>query len=401
MAPGLGEPVRRRWNRRIAKEYVARAERSHIEVYNSLAGNSFFEGLIVAWQRSGRDVERCHVLTADAYRGNHGSLSRLWLRWRMYGGFAWTSWRRARRTATDIPVRVVTTNPFFAPAMIKRAAGQRGVTIGLLYDLYPDALIQSGLMSRNSWIARRIAAVTRAMLRDCETTVFLGEYLRRYAEEQYGPARRAAVIPVGADGAPFRTAPRATNSSFVTIMYAGQMGRMHEAHTLAETIATGVPDGLRLSFQATGSRYDSLRATCGGSPRCNWGGALMDAEWRQAMLEAEVGVVTIAPGADKIVMPSKTYGAMVAGQAILAVCPERSDLAALVRTHDCGWVIDPGDVQALRRCWHEIAADRVSLQRKRERAYAAGHSQYEVTVLAKRWEHLFEELLENRKDEGP
>ena len=65
------------------------------------------------------------------------------------------------------------------------------------------------------------------------------------------------------------------------------------------------------------------------------------------MLRAQVALVTIAPGAERVVMPSKTYSALVAGQAILAICRRESDLADLVRQHDCGWVVEPGNPEQL------------------------------------------------------
>jgi hypothetical protein len=46
-------------------------------------------------------------------------------------------------------------------------------------------------------------------------------------------------------------------------------------------------------------------------------------------------------------MPSKTYSAMMAGQAILAIAPEDSDLVDLIKAADCGWFVEPGDVAGL------------------------------------------------------
>jgi hypothetical protein len=66
------------------------------------------------------------------------------------------------------------------------------------------------------------------------------------------------------------------------------------------------------------------------------------------MRTADVALVAIARGAEDVMMPSKTYSAMVTGQAILAVCPLASDLAETALGNDCGWVVEPGDVEGLR-----------------------------------------------------
>ena len=52
------------------------------------------------------------------------------------------------------------------------------------------------------------------------------------------------------------------------------------------------------------------------------GGGLSQAEWIATMESADVALVTMVPGSETVVMPSKTYSAMMAGQAILAIAPE-------------------------------------------------------------------------------
>ena len=161
-----------------------------IEVYNSVDGAAFFQRLLAEWRASGSEVTSFRAISESAYRMRRGALGRIALRGRMYAGYAWTCWRAARAGRTRDPIRVVATNPFFAPALIERAAGGRGATINLLYDLFPEALVQAGTLKADAWAARRCAAITRYALRECAASVFLGERLRAYAEATYGPARR-------------------------------------------------------------------------------------------------------------------------------------------------------------------------------------------------------------------
>jgi len=107
------------------------------------------------------------------------------------------------------------------------------------------------------------------------------------------------------------------------------------------------------------------------------------------MKGAQVALVTIAPGAERVVMPSKTYSALVAGQAILAICCRASDLAELVFRHECGWVVEPDDAAGLRAALQEIACEPAGLWEKRQRAFAAGHRYYDMTPIAAEWTRLF------------
>jgi colanic acid biosynthesis glycosyl transferase WcaI len=365
-----------------------------IEVYNSVGGAAFFQRLLSEWKNAGAEVVPYQVISESAYRMPRGILGRIALRWRMYPGYAWVCWRGARQGRAQPPVRVVTTNPFFAPALVARAAREQGATINLLYDLYPEALVQAGKIAPDSWLARRGAAVTRFALRECAATVFLGARLRAFAEATHGPARRAVVIPVGADGSPFQDAPPELLPAGMRpqILYSGLMGRMHDTDTLAAGWTGAETTGVKWAFRASGAGYARLRQTTGIRAEVTWGGALPEAAWQQAMKQAQAALVTIAPGAERVVMPSKTYSALVAGQAILAICRRASDLADLVIRHDCGWVVEPGDVAGLQRAIKAIAKNPGELWAKRRNAFAAGHQHYDTGIVAETWMKLFAEL---------
>lgn len=84
-------------------------------------------------------------------------------------------------------------------------------------------------------------------------------------------------------------------------------------------------------------------------------------------------------------MPSKTYSALAAGQAVLAICPRASDLADTVLAHDCGWVVESGDCAGFRRVLEELSRDPGEVLRRRRNAWRAGHEIYDQPVLAKQW----------------
>ncbi len=270
-----------------------------------------------------------------------------------------------------------------------------GSTLNLLYDLYPEALLQAGLVGPGSWLARRCAATTRYALRECAATIYLGARLREYADVKYGPARRSVVIPVGADGSPFRhLGPTPlSRAQPPRILYCGQMGAMHDSGTVSTVLGRGDQPPVEWAFHATGGGYARLRAAHGSREGIIWGEALSDEAWPAEMTRAQVGLVTVARGAERVVMPSKTYSALVAGQAILAVCPRESDLADLVHRHDCGWVVEPGDSDGLAAAIGAIATDPDGLWSRRKNAFEAGHRHYDMAPIALQWLDLFRELI--------
>jgi len=363
-----------------------------VNFHSSVGGAAFVEALLEEWRGLGWQVELINSLTEDDYRRPRSTLGRLGLRWQMYAGQAGLNLAAARGLGEGI--HVVTTNPFFAPLLVQRAATPAAATINLVYDLFPDALEQAGRLREGSLLSRGLAGITRRALAECTVSVFLGERMRAHAEARYGAARRAVVIAVGADGAPFRKiSPIATDSAHpVRVLYSGQMGRMHDFATLGDALERGLPDRLQLRFQATGAGYANLRARLINHDRVIWGGALGHDDWLEAMKSAEVSLVSLSPGAQRVAMPSKTYSSLVAGHAIVAICPRDSDLADLVAEHDCGWLVEPGDEAGLRGVFEEIATDRAMLLRKRLNAWRCGHERFDMSVIAREWDGIFRAL---------
>ena len=242
-----------------------------------------------------------------------------------------------------------------------------------------------------------IGASTRYAVRHCSATVFLGDMLKKHAESRFGNSKRSRVIHVGADPLPFVEFPP-TNlrpEEKVVVGYSGNLGRAHDSKTMLELLSIAVPGNFDWRFHSFGHSYQSFRLQIENSPNVNsvsLGGPLSDEEWIEFMRKTHIAIVTIESGWENVVMPSKTYSALAAGQAILAICAKNSDLAELVRKHDCGWVIPVGDVNRLRYILAEEASDPSVLLQKRLNAFEAGQNLYNCSEIAKQWKQLFEEL---------
>jgi hypothetical protein len=60
------------------------------------------------------------------------------------------------------------------------------------------------------------------------------------------------------------------------------------------------------------------------------------------LASARVHLITMSPGWEGIVVPSKLYGCIRTGRPVLFVGPENADTAREIRAHDWGKVLPPG-----------------------------------------------------------
>jgi glycosyltransferase involved in cell wall biosynthesis len=88
------------------------------------------------------------------------------------------------------------------------------------------------------------------------------------------------------------------------------------------------------------------------------------------------------------VIPSKVYSILMVGRPILAVVPEASEVARIVREHRCGIVVDPDDPEAIRQAILWARDHRDALREMGERARRVGE-RFDRAVLA---EQLLQEV---------
>lgn len=369
-----------------------------VQFWTNVQYTGFLEGLMRELTGRGMPARQCFCVSESAYRSARGPLSRLWLRVRQYIVFPlqmMISLFLGRLSGGGKQPVVVTTNPFFAPLLATLVHPR---VIQLVYDIFPEAMIHSGKWQDGTLRARIIRWVVGISLRRSRRNVFLGQRLREYVESLHGETGPSAVIAVGADQNLFPgdwTSPKAEISHRPTILYCGNFGNLHDAETFfdlwrsdSEFVA-----GIDWRFHCTGPKRTALEKVLAElTPELagciHLGSGLPPSEWVDTMRAADVALVTMSSGAERVVMPSKTYSALMAGQAILAIAPLDSDLASLVHEADCGWCVQPGDVSHLDSVLQGIVGNPDELVRLRSNAWNHARSRYGQDALSAIWHDL-------------
>lgn len=361
--------------------------RLRITLAMPVGGMALWASLVRELRALGHDVEYLSVIDEADYRGRRGALRVLAVRFRMLVLFpVLVLWRLWTCRASHDFILVPTTPPFLPALAAALRLGPRQQVVHMMYDLYPDLLYLSNQWRPGSPRARFLAACTRYALTRSSATVFLGKRLKAAAESRYGLATRGTVIEVGSDGS--MLLPRSMAASpTLRVLYSGNLGAAHDVDTLVELLRRPLPSSVTLAFHAYGSGYQRLKQAIG--PNVPTGvelmGPLADADWAEAMRQADIALITLRVGAEDVCFPSKLYSAMLAGQAIIAVCASTSDLADTVRKAQCGWVVEPGDVEGLRKVLNELAEkpQKIGQSGRNARHFAAQH--LDMPVIARKW----------------
>lgn len=288
---------------------------------------------------------------------------------------------------------IVVTSPFYLPALCTLLS--RKPVISLQNDIYPEALIQAKIIKRDSKLEKILRNICGYGVKKAKAVVYLCNGHKELAEKSFGVNDATYVIPVGANGTPFLDHKPELANSAVHFLYCGTLGLMHDASTIEQYLShKDLPPDCRLEFFTSGAgkaRFEnSIRKFIPNLLECRTvilGDSLAESEWVSKMKSAEVGMVFQGKGAENVVFPSKVFSILVAGQAVLAIASSSSELGKMIIDHDCGWVIEPGDVDALSAAFTE-STDSAILLRKRTNAFALGQGFFDVSKLSAVWHDL-------------
>jgi hypothetical protein len=281
---------------------------------------------------------------------------------------------------------------------------KRRVAVWLM-DLYPEALAASGRITKSNPLYRWYFNKRQRTLGAADLLICLGQTqkkrleTKRRKDEKSESGRhtangiqqtRIAVVPPWDDRGNIDLATEGSLKNLA--LYAGNLG---EAHCFEEILAAApyLPADWTIRFAARGAKLRALKAAASGIRHTAEGKRTeADGRWQTGdesgsayafpaandssmtsgslnltdlklktagavvhvsgyaseeetpglLASARVHVITMSPGWEGIVVPSKLYGCIRTGRPVLFIGPQNADTAREICAHDWGKVLPPG-----------------------------------------------------------
>lgn len=330
---------------------------------------------------------------------NSGGVARLW------GWFAFLILGGLRALfEPGKPLLFIVTNPPLSPFVgyvIKKLKRQRYVL--LFYDLYPEALERFAGLSPRSRVARLWRAMNRAAVRQADRVITISPQLAQTVA-QYLPLDQVRVIPTWVDTDIIRPLPKTQNDfaaryaqlDKLTVLYSGNLGRVHDL-TLLPALADrlrAIPD-VHFVIIGEGAGRTLLEEACAKLQLCNVTFLPLQPEETlpYSLACADIALVALAEGGEGVSMPSKTYYMLAAGAALLGLCRDGSDLAAVIDAHDCGLHVPPYDAERAAQAILQLRNDSQLLAQARANGRRAAEQYYSRAVCVPQMLDVIQEVL--------
>ncbi|MGK7899056.1 MAG: glycosyltransferase family 4 protein [Xenococcus sp. (in: cyanobacteria)] len=228
----------------------------------------------------------------------------------------------------------------------------------LVYDLYPDVIIEFGLMSPQNAIAKLWNWCNARIWSRAKGIIVLSETMQdRIVAKHPRVSSKISVIHNWANADWIKPIAKEQNwfahehdtHHKFTVLYSGNLGRCHDLDTILGAIKLLQDEEVRFVFIGAGAKHELCRQTIEkwGLLNCTFLPYQDRSYLPYSLTACDLALVTIAPGMEGVVVPSKLYGVMAAGRAIAAICEPHSYLRKLINDAHCGACFNNNDSEAL------------------------------------------------------
>jgi len=268
---------------------------------------------------------------------------------------AWYLLRNARKNNL---VLLTTAPPFLGIAgyIVNLCFGSEYIC--LIYDLYPDAVIELGIISRQHLITKLWRKLNEMVWKRSKKIIVLSETMKQRITLQHPEmVDKISVIHNWANSDWIVPLPKQENwfarqhqlDHKFTVLYSGNMGRCHDLDTILAAMKLLRNQPVQFVFIGAGAKHELCRqeVTKFKLDNCTFLPYQDKANLPYSLTACDLALVSIAPGLEGVVAPSKLYGIMAAGKAIAAICEPHSYLRQIIDDARCGAYVDNNDSQGL------------------------------------------------------
>ncbi|MBD2129913.1 glycosyltransferase family 4 protein [Microcoleus sp. ZQ-A2] len=273
------------------------------------------------------------------------------------------------RTRSRGDVLLLTTAPPFLPLLGYLVHKTFGLPyVCLLYDLYPDVAVELKVVSHEHWAVRLWDTVNRHVWRRAQKVIVLSSTMKDRVVAKCPEIKdKISVIHNWAD--PNQIVPIAKQQNWFakafnlvdtfTVLYSGNMGRCHDMETILAAAKLLKDQPIQFVFIGNGAKREGFRTKASqlGLHNCQFLPYQDKQNLPYSLTACDLSLVSVSPGMEGLVAPSKLYAALAAGRPLAIICEPHSYLRTMLQESGCGEAFSNGDAEGLAAFIRRLAAD--------------------------------------------
>lgn len=264
-------------------------------------------------------------------------------------------------------ILLLTTAPPFLPFLGYLAKLFFGVPyICLLYDLYPDIAVELNVVSTNHWLVQFWSWLNKQVWKHAHSVIVLSSTMKDKVQAKcpeigdkisviHNWANPDWIVPIPKQDNWFAHKYELVNT--FTVLYSGNMGRCHDLDTILEAARQLQNEPIQFVFIGGGAKRQACveQITNYSLHNCQFLPYQEKRDLPYSLTACDLSLVSISPGMEGLVAPSKLYGILAAGRPIAVICEPHSYLRGLIAEANCGAAFNNADASGLAKFIRRLA----------------------------------------------
>lgn len=316
---------------------------------------------------------------------------------------AW-SWRALVTRRSQREVMIVGTDPVlgFLTAIPWKLLRPRAKVAQWCFDLYPEAAVADKLIPEKGVVNRSLCWLSRRAYLCSDLVVNIGSCMANRIQARVPEARQVTITPWALVEPPESVLPDPSirqslfGDAGLGLLYSGSFGRAHSYTEFLQLARLLKNDGVGFCFAGRGHRSGELRdAVAEADTNIHFAGFAPEDELASRLTACDLHLVSLTPEWTGTVVPSKFFGALAVGRAVLYAGPEESAIAQWIYEYNVGFVLTPQNVDQTADKLRRLAADPVELGRLRVHCQSVYHHHFSRSKALNHWKVELNRLLES------
>jgi len=299
----------------------------------------------------------------------------------------------------------LTTAPPFLPILGYLANKLFGLPyVCLVYDLYPDVAVELNVVPHRHWLVRLWNTVNCHIWKQAQQIIVLSPSMKNRVVGKcpqlkdkitviHNWADANWIVPIAKQDNWFAQAFNLVDQ--FTVLYSGNMGRCHDMETILETAKLLQDAPILFVFIGNGAKREAFEAQIHqlGLTNCRFLPYQDKQNLPYSLTAGDLSLVSISPGMEGLVAPSKLYAALAAGRPIAAICEPQSYLQGIVTEAQCGAAFSNGDAGGLAEFIRGLSTDEPLVKRMGEAGRRYLQSNFTPDLIAQEYSKLLHQSV--------
>jgi len=251
-------------------------------------------------------------------------------------------------------ILLLTTAPPFLPILGYLAKFFFGLPyVCLVYDLYPDVAVELKVVSAKNWLVQAWSWSNKQVWKQADSIIVLSSTMKDIVQAKcpeisdkisviHNWANPDLIVPIAKQSNWFAYKYGLVNS--FTVLYSGNMGRCHDMDTILEAARQLQDEPIQFVFIGEGAKRQPCIDLVSnlGLHNCKFLPYQEKQDLPYSLTACDLSLVSVSPGMEGLVAPSKLYGMLAAERPIAVICEPHSYLRSLVTDAKCGAAFNNG-----------------------------------------------------------